>query len=66
LGDGSRAAAINYGYLANPVVSTDDAVKAMRQTLGGFLGVDPLADRAGIHYRWGAATGSRQSGPLHI
>jgi nicotinamidase-related amidase len=30
LGDGYKAAIINYGFLANAVLSTDDAVKAMR------------------------------------
>jgi nicotinamidase-related amidase len=30
LGDGYKAAIINYGFLANSVLSTDDAVKAMR------------------------------------
>jgi nicotinamidase-related amidase len=30
LGDGYRAAIINYGFLANAVLTTDDAVKAMR------------------------------------
>jgi nicotinamidase-related amidase len=30
LGDGYKAAVINYGFLANAVMSTDDAVKAMR------------------------------------
>jgi len=30
LGDGYKAAMINFGYLANAVLSTDDAVKAMR------------------------------------
>jgi nicotinamidase-related amidase len=30
LGDGYKAALINYGFLANAVLSTDDAVKAMR------------------------------------
>ena len=30
LGDGYKAAVINYGFLANAVLSTDDAVKAMR------------------------------------
>ena len=29
LGDGYRAALINYGYMANAVLTTDDAVKAM-------------------------------------
>jgi nicotinamidase-related amidase len=29
LGDGYKAAVINYGFLANAVLSTDDAVKAM-------------------------------------
>jgi nicotinamidase-related amidase len=29
LGDGYKAAVINYGYLANAVLSTDDAVEAM-------------------------------------
>ncbi len=29
LGDGYQAAIINYGYLANAVLTTDDAVKAM-------------------------------------
>jgi nicotinamidase-related amidase len=29
LGDGYQAAVINYGYLANAVLTTDDAVKAM-------------------------------------
>ncbi len=29
LGDGYRAALINYGYMANVVLTTDDAVKAM-------------------------------------
>jgi nicotinamidase-related amidase len=30
LGDGYKAAVINYGFLANAVLTTDDAVKAMR------------------------------------
>jgi hypothetical protein len=30
LGDGYKAAVINFGFLANAVLSTDDAVKAMR------------------------------------
>jgi nicotinamidase-related amidase len=30
LGDGYQAAMINYGFLANAVLSTDDAVKALR------------------------------------
>jgi nicotinamidase-related amidase len=30
LGDGYKPALINYGFLANAVLSTDDAVKAMR------------------------------------
>ena len=30
LGDGYKAALVNYGFLANAVLSTDDAVKAMR------------------------------------
>jgi nicotinamidase-related amidase len=30
LGDGYKAAVVNYGFLANAVLSTDDAVKAMR------------------------------------
>jgi nicotinamidase-related amidase len=30
LGDGYQAAVINYGFLANAVLTTDDAVKAMR------------------------------------
>ena len=30
LGDGYKAAVINYGYLANAVLTTDDAVKAMK------------------------------------
>jgi len=30
IGDGYTAAVINYGYLANAVLTTDDAVKAMR------------------------------------
>ena len=29
LGDGYQAAVINYGYLANAVLTTDDAVKGM-------------------------------------
>jgi hypothetical protein len=29
LGDGYKAAVINYGFLANAILSTDDAVKAM-------------------------------------
>jgi nicotinamidase-related amidase len=32
LGDGYKAAVINYGFLANAVLTTDEAVKAMRQT----------------------------------
>jgi nicotinamidase-related amidase len=34
LGDGYKAAVVNYGFLANAVLSTDDAVKAMSQTTG--------------------------------
>jgi nicotinamidase-related amidase len=34
LGDGYKAAIINYGFLANAVLSTEDAVKAMSQTKG--------------------------------
>ena len=34
IGDGYKAAIVNYGFLANAVLSTDEAVKAMRQTLG--------------------------------
>ena len=30
VGDGYTAAVINYGFLANAVLTTDDAVKAMR------------------------------------
>jgi nicotinamidase-related amidase len=30
IGDGYKAAVINYGFLANAVLTTDDAVKAMR------------------------------------
>ena len=30
LGDGYKAAVVNYGYLAQAVLTTDDAVKAMR------------------------------------
>jgi nicotinamidase-related amidase len=30
LGDGYKAAVVNYGFLANAVLSTDDVVKAMR------------------------------------
>src|SRR6266404_8081871 len=30
LGDGYKAAVVNYGFLANAVLTTDDAVKAMR------------------------------------
>ena len=30
LGDGYKAAVINYGFLANAVLTTDDAVKAMK------------------------------------
>lgn len=30
IGDGYTAAVINYGFLANVVLTTDDAVKAMR------------------------------------
>jgi hypothetical protein len=30
LGDGYKAAVINFGFLANAVLATDDAVKAMR------------------------------------
>ena len=30
LGDGSKAAVVNFGFLANAVLTTDDAVKAMR------------------------------------
>jgi hypothetical protein len=30
IGDGYTAAVINYGFLANAVLTTDDAVKAMR------------------------------------
>ena len=30
IGDGYQAAVINYGFLANAVLTTDDAVKAMR------------------------------------
>ena len=29
LGDGYKAAVINYGFLANALLTTDDAVKAM-------------------------------------
>jgi nicotinamidase-related amidase len=32
LGDGYKAAVVNYGFLANAVLSTDDAVKAMSRT----------------------------------
>jgi len=34
LGDGYQAAIINFGFLANAVLSTDDAVNTMRQTTG--------------------------------
>jgi hypothetical protein len=30
IGDGYQAALINYGFLANAVLTTDDAVKAMK------------------------------------
>jgi hypothetical protein len=30
IGDGYKASIINYGFLANAVLMTDDAVKAMR------------------------------------
>ena len=30
IGDGYRAALVNYGFLANAVLTTDEAVKAMR------------------------------------
>ncbi len=30
IGDGYKAALVNYGFLANAVLTTDDAVKAMR------------------------------------
>ena len=30
IGDGYKAAVINYGFLANEVLTTDEAVKAMR------------------------------------
>jgi hypothetical protein len=30
IGDGYKAAVINYGFLANAVLTTADAVKAMR------------------------------------
>jgi hypothetical protein len=30
IGDGYTAALINYGFIANAVLTTDDAVKAMR------------------------------------
>jgi hypothetical protein len=29
MGDGYKAAAVNYGFLANAVLTADDAVKAM-------------------------------------
>src|ERR1700676_967952 len=33
LGDGYKAALVNYGFLANAVLTTDDVVKAMRLTM---------------------------------
>lgn len=30
IGDGYRAAVVNYGFIANAVLSTEDAVQAMR------------------------------------
>ena len=30
LGDGCQAALVNFGYMANTVLSTDEAVQAMR------------------------------------
>jgi hypothetical protein len=33
-GDGYKAAVINFGFLANAVLTTDDAVKAMKHTMG--------------------------------
>jgi nicotinamidase-related amidase len=30
IGDGYRAALVNYGFIANAVLTADDAVKAMR------------------------------------
>jgi hypothetical protein len=32
IGDGYKAAVINYGFLANVVFTTDDALKAMNET----------------------------------
>jgi len=32
LGDGYKAALINFGYIANAVLSTDEAVEAMEKT----------------------------------
>jgi nicotinamidase-related amidase len=34
LGDGHKAAVVNFGFLANAVLTTDDAVKAMALTMG--------------------------------
>jgi len=33
LGDGYEAALVNFGYLANAVLSTDEAVRAIEQSL---------------------------------
>ena len=41
LGDGYKAAVINYGFLANAVLSTDDAVKAMSRRQQPLTSSDP-------------------------
>ena len=49
LGDGYQAALINFGYLANAVLSTDEVVKAMGQRAGVEVDGHTLGSKTGLY-----------------